>query len=417
MRKIVPILMFFIIALILSAQEITLEQAVEYYLNNSFTTEKRDVDMSIVDIRRKELEQKNYRNMEITLKSAFETKENNVSLNTRAGFNEFYISFTPDSGTVQNKNTLIIGAEKKLNDFLFDSKKYKMDGNLIEGKTTRIGYNKTLINDIENIINRYIAVKEIEENIEINKSGIKRKKEDVEIAKIKAQAGALGKNDVEYAESVLRKAELALDKLNIDYIEALDSFMTASGLEGIEKLKDEERSVSDIKVFVDDSDYKTALLVLEKEQSNLKAAEAENYPVGIVGGAYNVEDNNFSASLSLTFYPMNYKGGEKEAAKRIVKQQRVVEEAKKDIESKRRAALNNIKRLELTKANAYEESEIYRKELEKSGVMVEAGSESKYQYYIKEDQYKEKMAAYFKAETALKGALLKNEILSKYFSE
>lgn len=416
MKKTIVLIINILFAMCLLGEEITIEKAVDIYMGNCTNGKYRVIDTDIQKIKKTEIEQKAYKNMALTLKSDFETRDNKINASSKLTYNEFYLNFAPRTDSLDNSKAYVsFGVEKKLNDFIFDTDKYAIYLNKLDTQITEIQYRASLISEIDQVLQKYITIKEIDQNIKLYKIILLNKEKEYEIAKIKSENNLIGKSEVENALSNMNIIKMNIDNLIIDYEEGMEDFKRILGIEGNVVISDNIEDIETYNIYYDDTSVKLAELQLMKEEENYKSVTMSNLPQGNLSAGYDIDSKNFSAGLSITFYPLNYEGNEKETVKKIEKLKIKLEDEKKKYELLQITKKNEIQKLERTKKISYEETESLKKEMGKYEVLYNNGAASEYDYFTKQMDYVNKLMEYNKYSNSLIALKMKNDILYRYF--
>lgn len=390
-----------ILSLILSSfsygKSLSFDESLELYTGNNLSIKNIQLNQEIRNTSEKDLINSINNNLMLSGKSTYASDK--IGIESKISYRNFYLS-ARENDVSKSDPTLLLGYERSLNEFLYNTDKGKITKNSLEMEIAENTDKNQKINLIKNFSTSYLEILNLENTIKAKENLLKQKQKEYDTAKIKEQANTLSSYEVRVIKLSVEKlqAEIALaeKEINIKKLEFKNSLNISFDFNA---LNIEE--VKDFNVYVDDSELKTLENNIKIAQEELKGIKVSNLPQFTGGLAYEITDSDLSASLSFSWSPLNYKGDEVVKSLSIDKLRNQLEDKKKEIDLSKIKALNEFEKAEINLNLSQKDLELAKAELEKYQTMKNLGTASEYDYYIKQKEVLDKEIEYLSLKNQL----------------
>ena len=196
MKKSIKLLILsLIISSIAYANTLSLDEALNIYYKKSTTVKNLKLDSEIRKETTKELENELNKNLKVTADTAYNTDEDDVTTEAKVSYKDAYISASTSTSDSSDKE-ILIGVEKTLNEFLYNTDKASILSNKISNLNEELTAKQSLMSSISDLGGKYVELLNQENTIKSTNTLIAEKQKELEISKIKLSSNNLSTYDV-----------------------------------------------------------------------------------------------------------------------------------------------------------------------------------------------------------------------------
>ena len=383
MKKSIKLLILsLIISSIAYANTLSLDEALNIYYKKSTTVKNLKLDSEIRKETTKELENELNKNLKVTADTAYNTDEDDVTTEAKVSYKDAYISASTSTSDSSDKE-ILIGVEKTLNEFLYNTDKASILSNKISNLNEELTAKQSLMSSISDLGDKYVELLNQKNTIKSTNTLIAEKQKELEIAKIKLSSNNMSTYDVKVIELSINELKTTLQIAQVEKGEMLQEFKDLLGVE-------EEISVENIEnvdiyeIYKDNSSVQIVENQIALAKDQLKGLKVGNLPELTAGASYDLENEDTTVSLGVEWSPLNYKGDEKSKELNIEKLNNQLVEAKKSFDLTNKKSQNEIVKLELNLDLSKQTFDLAKLELEKYKIMKDKGTLSEYDYFDKQ---------------------------------
>lgn len=411
--KLKLLVMCLLITAMAEAKSLNIDEAVDYYLNNSNSSKNVNLDKNIREEGRKELLNQINRDLTVNAKTAYSTKKNEVTVNSKITYKDAYLSVTPTTSTTkETEYSVIVGVEKTLNEYLYNTNKGKIVKNDLENKTETLKSKTEIKSALVTIENQYLVILNLENSIKSKNSLLEEKNKDLEIAKIKKNNNNISNYDLSVIELNVETLKTEIELAMTEKEQAIKEFKNLIGTDDEIEITDVE-AVSEYKIYKDESSIKEIENSIALAKDELKGIKVSNMPELTASLGYDIKNEDTSVGLNFLWIPLDYKGDEIVKKLNIQKLENQMTDAKKTSELDIVKEENEIKKQELNLNISKKTLELGKVEFEKYKTMKAMGNLSEFDYYVKQKELMDKEIDYLNKLNSLN---LAKKIQNIYFT-
>jgi len=386
-----------IISGIIVAKPLSFDESLNLYLNNNLSVKNLSINETIRTENSLDIKNSTSLDLAVTAKASYALEK--TGIDSKISFNDFYIS-AKNTDLSKTDSSLSVGYEKKLNEFLYNSDKGKITKNDLENQLSKNSDKTQKQNLIKSFAQKYLEILNIDNTIIAKKLLLEEKQKEYEIAQIKEKSNTISVYDLKVIKLNMEKleVEISIAQKNSDYkksefkkLLSLNEDISLINFEVVDKFD----------VFVDESSLKEIETNLSVAKEQLKETKVNNLPQLTGGIAYDTKKEDLSASLSFSWYPLDYKGNETTKELSIEKLNNQLSDKKSEIELNKIKSINSFAEEELNLELNKKDIEISKSELEKYSTMKALGTVSEYDYYTKQKELLDKEITYLNAKNQL----------------
>lgn len=392
MKKSIKLLILsLIISSIAYANTLSLDEALNIYYKKSTTVKNLKLDSEIRKETTKELENGLKKDLTVTGSTSYNLDEETTEKTGKVGYKDFYVEATKKDST--NTDEVVVGVEKTLNNFLYNTDKAQIYSNSISNLNARYEDKQSLMTAISSFGEKYIEILNQDNTIKSTEILLQEKSKDLEIAKVKYDSQNLSNYDLKVIELSVKELTTTLNIAKVEKEDLLKEFKNLLKLEEDVKLENLE-SVNQYEIYKDESSIKIAENQIALAKDQLKGLKVSNLPTVTAGAYYNLDEKDTTMEFGFTWVPLNYKGDEKSKQLTIEKYQNNLLDAQKSYELSIQQTQSSIKKLELNVDLSKQTFDLAKLELEKYKIMKDKGTLSEYDYFDKQKDVLDNEIAY-----------------------
>lgn len=305
-RKYSKLLIYLFILISINGYSKNLDELINEYKNNSYTTKINEKSLEEYDIKEKLYKNGDWNEVKLTSDSSYEAKKNikdGFSVSNEVSYGLLYYKNTYDI-TNDEFTENQIGISKSLNDFFYSDKKYNLETNSISRKIQEISNETTSNEEIRNLIDLYKNYKNKEKEIEQTKLSLESKIRDLDVVGKKFNLGVSSKFDYDLAKYEYESTVLSLDNLEKE----LDIYAKQFLLYNVVIPNNEKLDDLVVKQLQKEDFYTLRASEMESIQLNQELKNMElsketfdyKYPVFAASTGYDFENEGAFVGLSMT---------------------------------------------------------------------------------------------------------------------
>ncbi len=379
--KIKIIIASFILSALSFGQTLNFDEAFGIYSGKNITVKNLELDSRIRDEETKELINGLKKDLTVTGSTSYNLDEETTEKIGKVSYKDFYIEATKKDST--NTDEVVVGVEKTLNNFLYNTDKAQIYSNSISNLNARYEDKQSLMTAISSFGDKYIEILNKDNTIKSTEILLQEKSKDLEIAKVKYDLQNLSNYDLKVMELSVKELTTTLNIAKVEKEDLLKEFKNLLNLEEDVKLENLE-SVNQYEIYKDESTIKIVENQIALAKDELNGLKVSNLPTVTAGAYYDLDDKDTTMELGFTWVPLNYKGDEKSKQLTIEKYQNNLLDAQKSYELSIQQTQNSIKKLELNVDLSKQTFDLAKLELEKYKIMKDKGTLSEYDYFDKQ---------------------------------
>lgn len=389
--KIKIIIASFILSALSFGQTLNFDEAFEIYSGKNIAVKNLELDSKIREEETKELENSLKKDLTVTGSTSYNLDEETTEKTGKVSYRDFYVEATQKDST--NTDEVVVGVEKTLNNFLYNTDKAQIFSNKISNLNSKYEDKQSLMTAISSFGDKYIEILNQDNTIKSTEILLQEKLKDLEIAKVKYDSQNLSNYDLRVIELSVQELTTTLNIAKVEKEDLLKEFKNLLNLDEDVKLENLE-SVNQYEIYKDDSLIKIVENQIALAKDELKGLKVSNLPTVTAGAYYNLDDKDTTMELGFTWIPLNYKGDEKSKQLTIEKYQNNLRDAQKSYELSIQQTQNSIKKLELNVELSKQTFDLAKLDLEKYKIMKEKGTLSEYDYFDKQKDVLDDEIAY-----------------------
>lgn len=372
-----------IISAVTFGQTLSFDEAYKIYSEKNSTVKNLKLNNQIREEERKELVNSLKTDLTITGSTSYNLDEETTEKTGKISYRDFYIEATQKDST--NTNQVIVGVEKTINNFIYNTDKAQIYSNKISNLNAQYEDKQSLMSSISSFGDKYVAVLNQDNTIKSTEILLQEKMKDLEIAKVKYNSQNLSVYDLKVIELSVNELTTTLNIAKVEKEDLLKEFKNLLNYESEITLKDLD-IINDYEIYKDESSIKIIENQIELAKDELKGLKVANLPELTAGAYYDLDDEDTTMELGFTWVPLNYRGDEKSKKLTIEKYNNNLLEAQKSYELSIQQTQNSIKKLELNVELSKQTLDLAKLELEKYKIMKEKGTLSEYDYFDKQKE-------------------------------
>lgn len=380
-----------IISAVTFGQTLSFDEAYKIYSEKNSTIKNLKLNSQIREEERKELINSLKTDLTITGSTSYNLDEETTEKTGKISYRDFYIEATQKDST--NTDQVIVGVEKTLNNFIYNTDKAQIYSNKISNLNAQYEDKQSLMSSISTFGDKYVEILNQDNTIKSTEVLLQEKMKDLEIAKVKYNSQNLSNYDLKVIELSVNELTTTLNIAKVEKEDLLKEFKNLLNYESEIDLKDLD-IISDYEIYKDESSIKIIENQIELAKDELKGLKVANLPELTAGAYYDLDDEDTTMELGFTWVPLNYKGDEKSKKLTIEKYNNNLLEAQKSYELSIQQTQNSIKKLELNVELSKQTLDLAKLELEKYKIMKEKGTLSEYDYFDKQKEVLDDEIAY-----------------------
>lgn len=380
-----------IISAVTFGQTLSFDEAYKIYSEKNSTVKNLKLNNQIREEERKELVNSLKTDLTITGSTSYNLDEETTEKTGKISYRDFYIEATQKDST--NTNQVIVGVEKTINNFIYNTDKAQIYSNKISNLNAQYEDKQSLMSSISSFGDKYVAVLNQDNTIKSTEILLQEKMKDLEIAKVKYNSQNLSVYDLKVIELSVNELTTTLNIAKVEKEDLLKEFKNLLNYESEITLKDLD-IINDYEIYKDESSIKIIENQIELAKDELKGLKVANLPELTAGAYYDLDDEDTTMELGFTWVPLNYRGDEKSKKLTIEKYNNNLLEAQKSYELSIQQTQNSIKKLELNVELSKQTLDLAKLELEKYKIMKEKGTLSEYDYFDKQKEVLDDEIAY-----------------------
>lgn len=380
-----------IISAVTFGQTLSFDEAYKIYSEKNSTIKNLKLNSQIREEERKELINSLKTDLTITGSTSYNLDEETTEKTGKISYRDFYIEATQKDST--NTDQVIVGVEKTLNNFIYNTDKAQIYSNKISNLNAQYEDKQSLMSSISTFGDKYVEILNQDNTIKSTEVLLQEKMKDLEIAKVKYNSQNLSNYDLKVIELSVNELTTTLNIAKVEKEDLLKEFKNLLNYESEIDLKDLD-IINDYEIYKDESSIKIIENQIELAKDELKGLKVANLPELTAGAYYDLDDEDTTMELGFTWVPLNYKGDEKSKKLTIEKYNNNLLEAQKSYELSIQQTQNSIKKLELNVELSKQTLDLAKLELEKYKIMKEKGTLSEYDYFDKQKEVLDDEIAY-----------------------
>ena len=380
-----------IISAVTFGQTLSFDEAYKIYSEKNSTIKNLKLNSQIREEERKELINSLKTDLTITGSTSYNLDEETTEKTGKISYRDFYIEATQKDST--NTDQVIVGVEKTLNNFIYNTDKAQIYSNKISNLNAQYEDKQSLMSSISTFGDKYVEILNQDNTIKSTEVLLQEKMKDLEIAKVKYNSQNLSNYDLKVIELSVNELTTTLNIAKVEKEDLLKEFKNLLNYESEIDLKDLD-IISDYEIYKDESSIKIIENQIELAKDELKGLKVANLPELTAGAYYDLDDEDTTMELGFTWVPLNYRGDEKSKKLTIEKYNNNLLEAQKSYELSIQQTQNSIKKLELNVELSKQTLDLAKLELEKYKIMKEKGTLSEYDYFDKQKEVLDDEIAY-----------------------
>lgn len=380
-----------IISAVIFGQTLSFDEAYKIYSEKNSTIKNLKLNSQIREEERKELINSLKTDLTITGSTSYNFDEETTEKTGKISYRDFYIEATQKDST--NTDQVIVGVEKTLNNFIYNTDKAQIYSNKISNLNAQYEDKQSLMSSISTFGDKYVEILNQDNTIKSTEVLLQEKMKDLEIAKVKYNSQNLSNYDLKVIELSVNELTTTLNIAKVEKEDLLKEFKNLLNYESEIDLKDLD-IINDYEIYKDESSIKIIENQIELAKDELKGLKVANLPELTAGAYYDLDDEDTTMELGFTWVPLNYRGDEKSKKLTIEKYNNNLLEAQKSYELSIQQTQNSIKKLELNVELSKQTLDLAKLELEKYKIMKEKGTLSEYDYFDKQKEVLDDEIAY-----------------------
>lgn len=380
-----------IISAVTFGQTLSFDEAYKIYSEKNSTIKNLKLNSQIREEERKELINSLKTDLTITGSTSYNFDEETTEKTGKISYRDFYIEATQKDST--NTDQVIVGVEKTLNNFIYNTDKAQIYSNKISNLNAQYEDKQSLMSSISTFGDKYVEILNQDNTIKSTEVLLQEKMKDLEIAKVKYNSQNLSNYDLKVIELSVNELTTTLNIAKVEKEDLLKEFKNLLNYESEIDLKDLD-IINDYEIYKDESSIKIIENQIELAKDELKGLKVANLPELTAGAYYDLDDEDTTMELGFTWVPLNYRGDEKSKKLTIEKYNNNLLEAQKSYELSIQQTQNSIKKLELNVELSKQTLDLAKLELEKYKIMKEKGTLSEYDYFDKQKEVLDDEIAY-----------------------
>lgn len=380
-----------IISAVIFGQTLSFDEAYKIYSEKNSTIKNLKLNSQIREEERKELINSLKTDLTITGSTSYNLDEETTEKTGKISYRDFYIEATQKDST--NTDQVIVGVEKTLNNFIYNTDKAQIYSNKISNLNAQYEDKQSLMSSISTFGDKYVEILNQDNTIKSTEVLLQEKMKDLEIAKVKYNSQNLSNYDLKVIELSVNELTTTLNIAKVEKEDLLKEFKNLLNYESEIDLKDLD-IINDYEIYKDESSIKIIENQIELAKDELKGLKVANLPELTAGAYYDLDDEDTTMELGFTWVPLNYRGDEKSKKLTIEKYNNNLLEAQKSYELSIQQTQNSIKKLELNVELSKQTLDLAKLELEKYKIMKEKGTLSEYDYFDKQKEVLDDEIAY-----------------------
>lgn len=386
-----------LIAGMLNAKTLSFDESIDVFTKNNLNIKNISIDENIREVNKKELINGIDKNMGVSAKTSYALEK--LGMETKITYKDAYVSLK-NTDISKEDLSFSVGYEKKINEFLYNTDKVTIYKNSLENKNSENSEKTQIKNLIKSFGEKYISLLNTENSLKAKLNLLEQKKKDYEIASIKEKNQTINANEIKVIRLNIEKLETEIKILETEKEYKVKEFNNLLGIDEEISIKDLDE-VKTFEFFNDNStveEIENSLLIAQEELEGLKLNKLPDLTGSL---AYDLTKEDISASLNLTWYPLDYNGEEKAKELNIEKLKNQLEDEKNAKLLKETEEKNSVLKEELNLTLSEKDVEIAKAELDKYTTMKNLGTVSEYDYYSKQKEVTDKEIIYLNLKNSL----------------
>lgn len=386
-----------LIAGMLNAKTLSFDESIDVFTKNNLNIKNISIDENIREVNKKELINGIDKNMGVSAKTSYALEK--LGMETKITYKDAYVSLK-NTDISKEDLSFSVGYEKKINEFLYNTDKVTIYKNSLENENSENSEKTQIKNLIKSFGEKYISLLNTENSLKAKLNLLEQKKKDYEIASIKEKNQTINANEIKVIRLNIEKLETEIKILETEKEYKVKEFNNLLGIDEEISIKDLDE-VKTFEFFNDNStveEIENSLLIAQEELEGLKLNKLPDLTGSL---AYDLTKEDISASLNLTWYPLDYNGEEKAKELNIEKLKNQLEDEKNAKLLKETEEKNSVLKEELNLTLSEKDVEIAKAELDKYTTMKNLGTVSEYDYYSKQKEVTDKEIIYLNLKNSL----------------
>lgn len=395
--KIKIILLSLFVTVFINAKTMNFDESLEVFTKNNFSIKNVFINENIREENKKELLNGIEKDLAVSAKTSYSLEK--LGIESKVTYKDAFISMK-NTDISKEDATLSIGYEKNINEFFYNTDNAKIYQNNLENQNSKTTDKTQIKSLIKSFGDKYVSLLSTENSLKAKKNLFEQKKKEYEIALIKEKNQTINSQEVKVIRLNIEKLETEIKILEAEKSYKLKEFSNLLGVNEEVSIKDFEE-ITNFEIFNDVSSVKEIENNLLLAQEQLKALKFSDLPDLTGSIAYDLTKEDLSASLSISWSPLDYNGEEKVKILSIEKLENQLKETIEQVKLTQVETKNSISKEELNLKLSEKDIEIAKAELDKYTTMKSLGTVSEYDYYSKQKDVVDKEIEYLNLKNSL----------------